>query len=681
MRIRYNYLKDKNFLKEVDNQHLKEQFVKITLLNWNEDPIQEIQGIVTGGTINLDGKSSVRRTSTLSVALKNEEYAGITNVNNLLSLNKKIYIEIGYKNTTNKYLEYDILWFPQGVFIISNASSSRSTSGVNINLQIKDKMCLLNGECGGTIAAATQFDQYETVDENGLFVIEKPTIAQIIRELVNHFGGEQLGKIIVSDVDDKIKMVMKWVGSNPVYAIYNLNSYSMTTDYETAVAADSYTAYSYGEDVGFIYSDFTYPSELVANAGDTVCTILDKIKNTLGNYEYYYDIDGNFVFQEIKNYLNTTHVTAIISEIQNSSYLVDYTKGKSIYDFSNCNLITSISNSPQYNKIKNDFVIWGIRKTIDGVTKNIRYHLAIDKKPAVGNIYEVFFYTDPDDGIEKAKSPIRFSSMTALLENKGSEGTFYITEDDKKIYKWDKDGYVLLSGVSLVNVMATDWRTELYLQGVASEPLGIESNYYYTELANEWPKIYDLKQSSYVVAGKTIYIGGFRPETLSRQSEIDYFLDFIDTQQAISDISVDNIGRRSHIVTDNSINCIFEPIIPDYVLIEAGQSDTEEKRTECQNRDQKFIQVDSYIYSMLAIGGSSNSAYEKVKDLLYQETGYNETIQIQTIPIYYLEPNTRITINDNESDLHGDYTISTISLPLTINGTMSISATKTLEKI
>jgi hypothetical protein len=36
---------------------------------------------------------------------------------------------------------------------------------------------------------------------------------------------------------------------------------------------------------------------LIANAGETVVSILDKIKNILGNYEYFYDINGNFVFQ------------------------------------------------------------------------------------------------------------------------------------------------------------------------------------------------------------------------------------------------------------------------------------------------------------------------------------------------------------------------------------------------
>jgi hypothetical protein len=34
----------------------------------------------------------------------------------------------------------------------------------------------------------------------------------------------------------------------------------------------------------------------------------------------------------------------------------------------------------------------------------------------------------------------------------------------------------------------------LYLQGVAAEPYGVESNYYYTELANEWPKLFEIVQ-------------------------------------------------------------------------------------------------------------------------------------------------------------------------------------------
>jgi hypothetical protein len=35
---------------------------------------------------------------------------------------------------------------------------------------------------------------------------------------------------------------------------------------------------------------------LIANPGDTITSILDKIIKTFGDYEYFYDLDGHFVF-------------------------------------------------------------------------------------------------------------------------------------------------------------------------------------------------------------------------------------------------------------------------------------------------------------------------------------------------------------------------------------------------
>ena len=101
---------------------------------------------------------------------------------------------------------------------------------------------------------------------------------------------------------------MRWIGDVPIYAVNDKGSYFMTLSKSEAESYASYKEYNWGEDVGYIYTDFTYPGELIANPGDNVCTILDKIKSMLGNYEYFYDIHGNFIFREIKNYLNTTQV-------------------------------------------------------------------------------------------------------------------------------------------------------------------------------------------------------------------------------------------------------------------------------------------------------------------------------------------------------------------------------------
>ena len=374
---------------------------------------------------------------------------------------------------------------------------------------------------------------------------------------------------------------------------------------------------------------------MVGNAGDTVVTILDQIKNTLGNYEYFYDIDGNFRFQEIKNYLNTSYSTFLINEMNVDNYLVDYTSGKSVYTFEDANIIQSYSNSPQYQQIKNDFLVWGKRTSIDGKDVPIRYHLAIDSKPTVGNSYKVFFFTDPDDGITKAKKPVEFVSKSDFPD-KGEAGIYYYAADTGIIYKWATDAKAYeQTPYTIETIKATDYRTELYMAGVASEPFGLDSNYYYTELKNEWPKLYDMRNQK------------FFEGVIDQPSDVDFFLDFIDTPTAISEFSVQNIGRRTTTLVDDSINCIFEPDNPDIVIIEAGSENADSIQRECEARKQEYAQVRPEIYAMLLNGGALRSAYDEIKKELYQYTNYNEQISLTTLPIYYLEPNVRITVRDN----------------------------------
>jgi hypothetical protein len=57
-----------------------------------------------------------------------------------------------------------------------------------------------------------------------------------------------------------------------------------------------YTDITNQEAIGYELTPFTYPGELVAAQGETITSVLDKIKNALGNYEYFYDVDGNFRF-------------------------------------------------------------------------------------------------------------------------------------------------------------------------------------------------------------------------------------------------------------------------------------------------------------------------------------------------------------------------------------------------
>ena len=324
--------------------------------------------------------------------------------------------------------------------------------------------------------------------------------------------------------------------------------------------------------------------------------------------------------------------------------------------------------------IKNDFIVWGSRETPSGQKVPIRYHLAIDKKPDIGNTHLVFKYMDEEEGLVKAKSVISVTELHDISD--AVIGVFYYNTIDKKIYTYDAETekYKIID-TTLTELTATDWRTELYLQGVDAESFSTNNNDYFTELSNEWVKLYDIWGNSNSNTSPDFY-----EEVKRNPSNIDYFLDFIDSGAAIDEFSIQNIGRRTKVVTDDKVNCIFAPDIPDWIIINNKDPLATEKEEEAASRGQQFSRVDEEIYNALSAGGNANSAYDYVRSLLYQYTSYNESINIQCIPIYYLDVNTRISVQDAESNIYGDYIINRISLPLDLSGTMTISATRALER-
>lgn len=700
----YDFLKDQYFLKQLDELRLKEQFVRLTVLSWTEEAVSEIQGKAISGSLTLDGTSSVRRTASFTMFAEQKEN-DLSHIDQDLSINRKVRLEIGFRNTvptymydtrdektnevTHHYVNYkelygDIVWFPLGIFVIFDPSISHQVQqGVTISISLKDKMCLLNGDAGGVIPASVTFSEKE--DSNG--DIQKPLISQIIFQLVNHFGAEDAAKIVIEDIDDKIKQVMKYTGSNPIYYLETTGGTVTTrrffldrTEALNAAAAtgqdeSDIVTFEYGDDIGFVLTDFVYPGELTCNPGDTVTSVLDKIIAVLGNFEYFYDVYGNFHFQEIKNYLNTTYTTTVMNKLNESpSYDVDFSSGKSVYTFEGTKLISAVTNAPAYSNVKNDYMVWGVRKSADGETEiPVRYHLAIDHKPEIGQEHYVNFYED-DYGITRAGAEFTFTyNNTSEFPNPGAEATLYIVGNlnNRQFYRWSKDkGYYQVKQDDCM-ITTVDWRQELYYEGIEAQDTGTDQPYYFAELLNEWPKLFNLKTQQFYDSVK------------ENPSGIDFWLDMIDDTAEVGEYSVDNIGRRGVVVQQDQINCVFEQEVPDLVFIDINQNeaDIQQEKGECDATGQDWVQVDSTIYSLLTIGGSQNSCYERICDMLYQYTNMNQSITISAIPIYYLEPNTRITVRDDAAGINGQFMISSISLPLDVESSMNISAYQCKQKI
>ena len=140
-----NPLDDKEFLRQLDQEKEREIYAKIISLSFEEDPIEEITGRITSGSVSIDGSSTVRRTCSLSLVAQelniHEFYWGLTT---------KFKLYVGLKNKINS-LYPDIIWFPFGTYVISSFNTSQNTNSYSVSIQGRDKMTLLNGTFGGNI--------------------------------------------------------------------------------------------------------------------------------------------------------------------------------------------------------------------------------------------------------------------------------------------------------------------------------------------------------------------------------------------------------------------------------------------------------------------------------------------------------------------------------------------------
>ena len=635
----FEYLNDMEFLMKLDKLNLRTSYAKIVLLSFDEKPIREIQGNISSGSMSVNGSSRVRRTINLSM-FASYENSNIENVDNEISINKKIRVYIGYKNPFKSYAHYgDIVWFPCGMFIISTASVARSTNGWSISVTAKDKMCLLDGSVGGTIPASTILHEKWIQLDNEEIEVQYPTIFQIIFEAVNHWGAEPAENIVITDLEDTAKLLVRYMGDSPIYFSSDYNSLSFQQ------SADFPLMYSYGTDVGYQDTDFTYPGELVLKPGDTIVTLLDKIVSVLGNYEYYYDIDGRFIFQQIKNYLNTG---SPLLELRAEDYVKSYNNAKFLYSLTDLDSTTAINRAPNYANVKNDFYVWGKKQTLSGIEVDIRYHLAIDTKPNLD---------------------LATSYMWQVKDK--STGLIIRYDFNDKVSGYSVSGYE----TKLVGKPCDEWREELYRQALMAQVTnGVYNNYYDSELIAEWRNLYDPMNTNWNTTDH------WNPDVFNNPEKLNFWLDFIDTGSEIGKYSINQIGRRTKVVNSTDITSVYNKEVPDIVFIK-NDKEMQSNIAKYRNIGQRYFVLTPQYYDLFVASSTGVSCFDKIREMLYQNLSYNTTISITCLPKYYMEPNNIIFIEDKESGISGNYQITQFTLPLAYNGTMSITATEVLTRV
>lgn len=466
----------KEFLLELDKLQHKIIYARVTCLTKDERPLEAIEGQVTGGSITLDGTSSVRRACQLSVAAEDSQLTDY-----YWTLNSKIKVAIGVANTINSSYP-EIIWFEQGVFVITQFSQSYSATACTVSISGQDKMCLLNGTYGGVLNSSVDFG---TIDEEtktkGVWRKRKRPIKDIVRDMIHQYGNEPFHNIIINDLDEQGLVLQEYRYDTPMYLfrLQSSNDYfngtlhgeqeislkngsvmqlkdldatgfifdpmhdigSQQVNSDVIYFNDPEEAYclakiDFGETAGYTPTDLVYPSELIANPGDTIESVLKKIVNFLGGYEYFYNLYGQFVFQKKKIEENNTE--------------------NIVYNFENNEFITVFNNSPDIKNIKNDFTVWGERPT--GVPIHLRY--AIDKKPIA---YASITVSDNELEAYNKKYDLDVKgqmSCTYILQQ--SQG--YSVQGDKIYINTNYDYDPLLQVLHLTELSGKESGSALYIQ-------------------------------------------------------------------------------------------------------------------------------------------------------------------------------------------------------------------------
>ena len=543
-----NALLDVDFINNLLCQTEREVFARITVLTQKEEPIEFIEGKATGGNINVDGKSAIRRSCSLTMVAEdvyiNEFYWGLKN---------KFKFEVGLKNNvTDKY--ENIIWFPQGIYVITNFDTSVAAKKWTISIKGKDKMCLLNGEFGGNLPHNNDFGIVWVMEKDGTKHKEPIDIHTIVSEAVRNYGSELPSNIIINDLENVGVELLEYRGNTPMYMFrkeeddiftnmtfngnqpcyyWSTNGWTKTTlndneniIYDNLVDLDGeneptkvklhekmdqlyYVAkFDYGSVPGYRLTDLTYPNAeneaLKSKVGDTVVSMLNKIVKMLGDFEFFYNLEGKFVFQKKKKYNAFNWHGVEESEVLYSDATLNMEKP--IFSLLDNKLITSFKNSPKIANLKNDYAIWGMRHSPSGAENPIYARYAIDEKPIYYKSFDGVYYIADRTLLEEIKENLKKDAIS-IVQNTISayEPTYGIHNSllDKPVKKpngswtagwWDirdwAEFYKLLTGTTVDPPYTMKWYSRndhTGYQALYSDKWGYsDTSYKYSDTLYVW---------------------------------------------------------------------------------------------------------------------------------------------------------------------------------------------------
>lgn len=216
----------------VTKQSIQNKHIKIQLLNANLTPFYgaELSGSCTDGNVNVDSTADLRRTCSLVFTVDDKSFD--IGEFKYIWLGRYISLSVGIESLSTG----EIVWFPQGIYIIDAPSIDYSADSYTLRFSGLDMMSNLTGMRNGYL------EGIPTIIPQGSSV--RDAMIAILK-----LGG--ITKVNISDCKTLSGKIQ------------------------------------------------TVPNDITIDQGGTIYDVLVQLRDILPYYEFFFDIDGTFVFQQI----------------------------------------------------------------------------------------------------------------------------------------------------------------------------------------------------------------------------------------------------------------------------------------------------------------------------------------------------------------------------------------------
>lgn len=284
------------------NQPFRNKLIRLEALDENFKILDTLETTLISGNLTYDADNDLRRSGTLSVQIPKKFNSPVFTKNvqdfNLsigagayIWLNRAIKVYIGLKDYKPLYSDflsgtYDgIVWYNMGIYIIDTPSQSFSATENQISFNIIDLMAKYGKDRYG------QLPNIQTVIPSDTYVSS--------------------------------------VGSTPAQWIRNSFRSSFVSFLEDICQIKKYS-------ISQIPSNFEYlPYDIEIKVGSTKLDVINKFREMIPNWEYFFDEDGVFIFQPIP------------SGIDYPTFPIDNTK------------VVQENISVEFGNVKNQIIIYG----------------------------------------------------------------------------------------------------------------------------------------------------------------------------------------------------------------------------------------------------------------------------------------------------------------------------------